>query len=747
MPKTPLPAGPLPSLADLQARHEQRLGIASPEPVPSTSSHSPPQGLSRNPSSASTSLSRQLSAASARTGMSHNLSRNPSLARSLAGGAHSPMSGHDNDVTHDGLEDEEAKQRRTDERQEARSNLIRKLSRGRLAGAAAAANIRERNAAAAANAGMQTETADGQADAPPASPGAPSGSGLQRRPSLAEMLARAESRNQQRSQMPETPSRGNSVKKQRSSPSPQQQQQSARGQANASPINTPSTSHSYTSHGLASSVGEGPFSLQSELRSPPTAMSSAAFSPPAPSVHAQVNSMASPATPASITSQASALRKAAALKQFEHIPIPPTPSTSASQSTPSNSHFSPNGSASAHESIYSAMSNYRSYRHTMERDRDSAMATMAMEDNFELENAAALETGRASLASSALPISSNDVAMGSLTGRARLHEHHPLSDEEGQEELEDDDQSVRSASRRRQYEDDPTLRQHDFTKDGSTSQQAQTESMFSPPNKPSEVRSNRHNLHVQQQQHNAYLTATPPPNVRKTSDATSASSMSARRSPGSMPQTPVSGSPRSPFAFLPAPESQAETRNRPNAHKSTDAPLALDNNVQSGQNQPFLRHHQKEPNGDFPVSVVSSRSSHYPEYNTLPVGEHPPMPDLAALPIDLRSVMKDHDAPNMSPATYGNEPPPPPLPEKTGTPSSSEKVRLADRDHAIATRARTASPSPSPLLEHRVPYRSPEELDNAGPNSEYRFPTASSRGRRPDSVRMFIRRVIQSLYD
>lgn len=731
MPKTPLPAGPLPSLADLQARHEQRHGLASPEPVPSTSSGSPPHPLSRNPSSASTALSRQLSAASNRTGAS-NLSRNPSLARSLAAsqGPNGAAAGNGGNISNAGsdqghgsqesgsAEDDESKQRRTDERQEARSNLIRKLSRGRLAGATAAANIRERHANNNAMPGDASEASTSTSN--PASPS------LQRRPSLADVLARAESRNQQRNHTPEPLPHPTT---------PQQQQQHSRQQSqqsNASPLYTPTTSHSYTSNGMASSVGEGPFSLQSELLSPPTALPSAAFSPPSVASRLNGNNAHSPGTPASMTSPASSLRKAANLRQYEHIPIPPTPATASTSTSHSNSHsntFSPSsanggGPSSAHESVYSAVSNYRSYRHTMERDRDSAMARMQMEDNFELENAAALEEARASVATSAFTGAGG--AAGARVGgggsRTRLHEHHPLSDDEREEELEDD----RPAGRKVQQgslQQDETLKQKDSVSPHvDAAQQAQMALRFSPPtNSPESRPHNRHNLPMQQQHQrgNDYLIATPPPNNRKLSDSTSVSSHSARnRAAGSMPQTPLSHSPISPFAFSPAPASPVVPGGEQQGVAISQGAVPPTLAEQSEQDLPFLRHHQKEPNGDLPVSVVSSRASHYPEYTTLPVGDQPPMP------ANMQSILKDHDAP-----TRLVDQNPPPVPEKTASPPSSDK-----RSHWNFGDAReaTASPTPEPRMPFRIP--EPQQDDNAGPTSEYRFPTASSRGRRPDSV-------------
>lgn len=409
-----------------------------------------------------------------------------------------------------------------------------------------------------------------------------------------------------------------------------------------------------------------------------------------------------------LNSPASALRKAAHLRQYEHIPIPPTPPSASASSTTSQSYSGGGGGpSSAHESVYSAVSNFRSYRHTMERDRDSAMARMAMEDNFELENAAALEEARNSVATSAFKMSGASPRSAG-NSRLNLHEQHPLSDDEEQEEeIEVAEQARRGGATNGTMHDDPTLRQRDFASpdQAGSAQQAQMALRSLSPNK-----ENGPNPPMQQQPQrgNDYLKATPPPNHRNTSDSSMSSHAARDRAAGSLPETPTSRSPSSPFAFSPAPSSPSAGQ----PQRSTEAAQQME------QEKPFLRHHQKEPNGDFPVSVVSSRSAHYTEYTKLPLEEQPPMP------LDMVSKMKHHEAS----LEHVDQRAPPPLPLKTATPPSSD--RRPDWNSA-EKRAQMESPAP----QQRVPYHSPpQQEDNAGPTSEYRFPTASSRGRRPESV-------------
>lgn len=649
MPKTPLPTGPLPTLADLQARHEQRFGLASPEPVPCTSSPSPPHGLSRNPSSASTALSRQLSTASARNGPS-NLSRNPSVAHAGDGGSPSPALSASDHGMPDGTEDDVSKQRRTDERQEARSNLIRKLSRGRLAGAAAAANLKERHGNAGQAGAAANDTTSAQTSPE-----------LQRRPSLADVLAKAESRIQGRAQTPETPSR-NAVSTQRQDHTPQQIQ----------------------------------------LATPDSATRAQDFS--------------SPVSVASIVSgspSASSLRRAN-LRQYDHIPIPPTPATGSTTASHSNTNstsstFSPNinsgGPASAHESIYSTMSNYRSYRHTMERDRDSAIARMQMEDAFEFD-IAALEAARASVATTAFTAGNQ---------KAKSHDRQLFSDDDRGDELEEeleDDRAAAPLEHRRQnlLESDHTLRQTDFTPI-SKSLQAQIPLGVLHPQFSAQQTGEPHHL---QEPEPPFLNE----NHRRPSDSTEASSHSARnRAIGSMPQTPESLSPATPFAFSPAaghspvedmtvqqvgsPESGPVTRQA--EQHSTEASFTQDDRIE--QSFPFLRHHQKEPSSDFPVSVISSRASTYPDNVTLPVNEQPPVPQITSLPVNLQAVFQDRNG-----MAHPSDPAP------------HDAVESSNRGTDGVSRYSGEA------IRHE------EHEDNAGPTSEYRFPTASSRGRRQDSV-------------
>lgn len=827
MPKTPLPTGPPPSLADLQARHELRHGLTSPEPVTSgpfastsSSNSSPLQGLSRNPSNASTNLSRQPSTTSNRTNNQHqhqhsqtSLSRNPSLARSLAasGGASSsalsssdhgghgynhgspPEGGERGD---DDLENE-SRQRRTDERQEARTNLMRKLSRGRLAGANAAAAIRERANASTPNSIHRPETPISAVASAPGSPGSgslsasltgPGGADLQRRPSLAEMLARAGSRNQARSQSPETPlpSAGHQH---------QQQLQQPQSSLQSPDIPTPSTSASIApipdsrESASAQSYPETTPSASASLNS----STSTVFSPqshstssPVPSTSGRASSSmpllsdafspsaasSSSVSAASITGHYSASpssSKGSGKGKYGHIPIPPTPQSAASAATSTTSPAASYSSSSttagtpgalgsdarilpSHESIYSAVSNYRPYRHTMERDRDSAIARMAMEDNFEFD-LNALEEARASVATHAKP---------------SLHEKHPLSDEEeGGEDAEEDEGD------QLEVVPSPRLRQNQLPLDDHEEQgprrhapdhfqknkgdkrldlnkSAVVPRVFSPPDSPLDARmiprAPKHGNFLAPQAHNTHHLST----VSSNSSAMSLDD----RSADSLPQTPTSISPNSPFMYssmaldrghssdsgpdsmprsvsvTPQPDNRA-----PAAAASAAAAVApslptpaaeSDNAVEESIENPFgfRRHHQKVSTDSFPVSVISSRASQYPASVAFVASAHlPPMPDELPPPHALQSIMKDKDVEQarMKSST------PPPLPEKD-SPSSSAKKKTG----AAARSATTASPSPIPGLA--VLSAKTDLPVNAGPGSEYRFPYANGKSAKRDSV-------------
>jgi hypothetical protein len=148
----------------------------------------------------------------------------------------------------------------------------------------------------------------------------------------------------------------------------------------------------------------------------------------------------------------------------------------------------------------------------------------------------------------------------------------------------------------------------------------------------------------------------------------------------------------------------------------------------------FRRHHQRESTDSFPVSVLSSGTSRYPSVvtSTSKGYNQPPLPEHVSPPAALRSIMKDKDA---SPSSSRHGSPSgraPDLPEKNHTPTSAERRRHEqDAKEELALRFGNSNNSSGA----RAAYRSAEEVvDNAGPTSEYRFPTASSRGRRPDSV-------------
>lgn len=223
---------------------------------------------------------------------------------------------------HGGDEEEEDRQRRTEERAEARTNLIRKLSRGRLA-AGAAAGARER--AEAAGSPSPSLSREGSLTS------STSASPLQRRPSLGDALARSASQRQRaRAMSPELPSNATAL---------QQQHQ-------YQPLLPPAELQ------------------QSELASTPTSLATDSV-PESPMAYVD-----------------SHLPSISKQRNFDHIPVPPTPETPESMRSPVYSQA--DGSA-GHDSVYSALSSFRPYRHTMERDRDSALARYRMEDNFEYD--------------------------------------------------------------------------------------------------------------------------------------------------------------------------------------------------------------------------------------------------------------------------------------------------------------------------------------------------------------------------
>ena len=73
-----------------------------------------------------------------------------------------------------------------------------------------------------------------------------------------------------------------------------------------------------------------------------------------------------------------------AKEMYAHIPIPPIPAT---PDTPESSTSPSSRGGPTHASVYSQTSAFRPYRHTYERDRDSAIARMQTEDDFEFEDA------------------------------------------------------------------------------------------------------------------------------------------------------------------------------------------------------------------------------------------------------------------------------------------------------------------------------------------------------------------------
>lgn len=164
-----MPKVPLPTLADLQARHEQKSAAAGAphnDDDAQDSLHAASSSLSRSASASAASsplftgrslvaspmgLERSASAASSskQSVRSPNLQQSPSIDAVTAGF-------FDNAVAPEASTSQVSY---ADQRQEARSNLIRKLSRGRQATGAAAA-ARERAAQ------RDTEAANSKLDIP-----------------------------------------------------------------------------------------------------------------------------------------------------------------------------------------------------------------------------------------------------------------------------------------------------------------------------------------------------------------------------------------------------------------------------------------------------------------------------------------------------------------------------------------------------------------------------------------------------
>lgn len=503
MPKTPLPTGPLPSLADLQARAELRLAMGSPEQGGlsrngSLASHGM---LSRNNSTASHAmLSRSPSAAS--TG----LSRNASMARARGMVSPSHSSG-DVSIEEEGPQDADEAQKKTDERQEARSNLIRKLSRGRLA-AGAAAEARER--AAAAKEG--------------ASPAAP---GLQRRPSLAEVLAKAQVRSKQPVGTDET--------------AEHLPTQNAQAEALSNPLST--SSDQFQPPGTASSIA-------SALRSATSPSHTSSRS-----VEASTPARFDVASPASMLSSAISSKG-----MYDHIPIPPVPDTPDSVASPPGlKHVSP-----SQESIFSAISNFRPYRHTVERDRDMAEAEMRMEDNFEFE-------------------------LGAAAGATEEHSFVPTV---GDLEADGPAQDLSGPK----ATPDVDAQSHD------------------PPDSPLDAKM----LCPAGLQNDNYSNG-----VVSASFSASETVSPEVRPIDSMPETPEMASPVSPFAYSSAPPLPSVHRATDQGQQSRVDMRASPTDLI----KPDRRRHESTVSTDsFPVSVSASHSSRHPYSMTMALDGHPPLP-------------------------------------------------------------------------------------------------------------------------
>ena len=279
--KKALLIGPLPSLAELQARHEQRLNLTSP-------------------------ISKRY-IDSATTSVAANQSRNPSLETVEPSGLPLLPQSPALDFTPNPTEKGVKLQRQISERQEARTNLIRKLSKGRSATAAGGGT---RNRTEVSRQTFETTTG---LSPKPASPT------LQGRPSLAEALAEAESR------------------------------QLATG---PSAVDKRNEEMSYTSM----TSGLNALFPKATLPIVEAAQSENSYSMPV-STLAQNNLSSG---------------------SYSHIPVPPLPESSSLTSSPRRMN-------QTHESVYSTASDFKSYRHTTSRDRDSAIARFGMENNFEFE--------------------------------------------------------------------------------------------------------------------------------------------------------------------------------------------------------------------------------------------------------------------------------------------------------------------------------------------------------------------------
>ena len=588
----------------------------------------------------------------------------------------SPISSNGEMAQDPGNEDDE-QQKKTDERQEARSNLIRKLSRGRLA-QGAAAGARER----AGLAGGEAPAGDGAAT--PFPPGT-SGSGLKRRPSLAEVMARAaESRRIQQQNLAAAP------------PSPMPVP------ADAQPTSIDRQITIQT--GLPASAQPSPFSFtpSTDASSPAIAPSSAASMVDPMQLHRLQSEVLSPplsaSSPSTHNNPLSATSSSKGKGRYDHIPIPPVPET------PASSTGSPNvilRTLPSHESIYSAVSNFRPYRHTVERDRDMdiAMQRMDTEDNFEFE-------------------------MGTEAGP---HERHPLS--EGEEEPNEAERN------QQQQQADPTNGDQlvppalPFGEGYSSSRGVSaTSDIFSPPDSPLDARMIR--PHAAQQPDHIALThagqMTLSPLAAQSSPSPVPSVSPIQRTATSMPETPEAASPISPFSFTPAPPhtglaptfSLAQTPNESYRQGAVQDTAAVPSSPPRAGPFSFLKQHNSNMSTDsFPVSVAGSHASRHPHSLAFAFDNAPGMP--------------------------GSAEPPLPSNESSPEPQPSSEMRAASETESGPAQpwpqSGPASSVRSPVTSSGTPTFPVAPLDTSRarvqpiPVAEYRFPTAGS-GRRDGSV-------------
>lgn len=620
------------------------MALGSPD-HPSSALSSP--GLSRNPSIASGALSRSASNASS------PLSRNASLARSRSTRAANVNTVNGEQQAGEGpLDEGDEQQKKTEERQEARSNLIRKLSRGRLAQGAAAA-ARERAGVTADPVSPESLPPPADSRTSPASLEEQKSHGLQRRPSLADLLTRAESRSQQRRE-----------------PNP-----------GALPLSDQLPSSAVTSNG-DTSAQPSPFSFTplTGVSSPAAAPSSAASFGPSRSL----GDAFSPSSSSSTNSRFGPRSVASTKGMYDHIPVPPVPET------PSSSVGSPNGqlrTLPSHESMYSAVSNFRPYRHTVERDRDSAIARMQMEDNFEFE-------------------------LG--TESDGPHERHPLSagaayDEQGQPGQDSQDAAQRhleSETRTQLSHSTPPRSSGDLQLKAPQPVFAGKDDPFSPPDSPLDARMipSHDTGNVRQE--------SSPSSLQKASasqlDRHSATEPSVQRMTDSMPETPEMVSPISPFSFTPAPLTGAA----PAFPSSQEGPPIVPPPAQQQQHeihddlhfsQPsnpfsFTKHHESNMSTDsFPISMAASHNSRHPQSMVFPLEDQPPPLPSAEPPLPNHQSsggiqMSSQDVPLSASSSQ---------PLSAGTPTF--QVRPLDTGAGIRDKVPTI------------------------PVSEYRFPTSSSR--------------------